>query len=206
MRSKKSLEPGLRKHFDEKVRPNVVGKLPTRGQDGQHQEAIDRLQERSGSARHGHERRQAAADDHPRTRRISQAGGQGLVCDAGFSAAASQGASADRLGFARWLVAAGASLDGARAGQSHVAALLRHRHRQDFRGPRRARRISRASSAARLARGRISRTRLEHEGDASAHRHQCGLSPVEQDDPGASRRAIRRIGSSPGPADFACPR
>ena len=105
---------------------------------------------------------------------------------------------ANRLGFARWLVAPEHPLDRSRAGQSHVATFLRDRHRQDLRRLRRAERVSDPWRAAGLAGRGVSRARLEHEGDAQADRHQCHLSSVEPGDsrsfaPATSRIACMRV-------------
>ena len=87
---KTSLDRDLRKHFDDKVRPNLAGKLPPIARLDGAEEATGQLPERPGPARHGDERLQAATDGDPHPRRIPQAGGEGLVLHPELPAAPAQ--------------------------------------------------------------------------------------------------------------------
>ena len=92
----------------------------------------------------------------------------------------------NRLGFAAVALSAEPSAHVPRAGQSHVATLLRRRHREDIGRLRRAKRDADAPAFARLAGGRVPRIGLEHETHESADRHQRHVS-AEQ--PGDARTA-----------------
>ncbi len=73
-----------------------------------------------------------------------------------------------RRGFAEWLTSKEQSADRARDGQSPLAAPLRRGHRPHAEQLRQDGRAAVASGAARLARARVHRSRLEPEGDAQA--------------------------------------
>ena len=103
-------------------------------------------------------------------------------------------------------VHAGAPADCPGASQSHVATLLRDRHRQDVRRLRRAKRVSDSWRTARLAGRRVSHARLEHQGDALAHRHQRHLSAVQPGHAPSIALAMWRIACSPARAGSGCRR
>ena len=88
---KKSLEPGLRKHFDEKVRAGLVGSSPALAK-------MDQLEEDLADYKGDQVPRVMIMSDakpretkHPGARRISQAQGEGRFCHPRVSAAAAQG-------------------------------------------------------------------------------------------------------------------
>ena len=151
---------------------------------------------------------EAARHVHPDARHVQQAGREGRAppCPA-QPAAASDGRADNRLGLARWLVVAGESADGPRDGQPHLAAVLRHRHREDGRGLRRAGRAAVASRAARLAGDASSSARrLGHQAPAPADRHERDVSPVVEGDARAGRARPARTGCSPAARGSACRR
>ena len=80
-------------------------------------------------------------------------------------------------------------------GQSFLAALFRHRHREDGRGLRRAGRMAHASRAARLAGDRIRAKRLGRQAHPAADRHLGHLSAIV-----ARERRTRAARSRESPA------
>ena len=90
----------------------------------------------------------------------------------------------------------GQSADRARDGQPPLAAPLRRGHRPHAQQLRQDGRAAVASGAARLARARVHRPRLEPEGDARADADVARLSDGEPRHPGQRRRSIPRTGCS----------
>ncbi len=163
---KKSLDTGLRKHFDDKVRPSLAGKLPAIAKlDGLKKQLADYQRDKLP-------RVMVMSDARPRQTAILTRGeylkpGEKVSFSTPrFLPPLPKGSPANRLGFARWLVCARAPAHRARAGQSHVATLLRDRDREDLRRLRRAERVSGSRRTPGLAGRRVSHSRLEHEGDA----------------------------------------
>ena len=103
---KQSIEPGLRKHFDEKVRPTLLDKLPAVAQ-------LDTLRKDLANYRNDQiPRPMIMSDDQPRETAILDRG-QYLVPTEkvsfntpGFLPPLADAAPRNRLGFAQWLVAA----------------------------------------------------------------------------------------------------
>ena len=87
----KSLDSGLRKHFDDKVWPGLAEKLPAIARIERAQESTGRLPGRQAAARHGDERRKAPPDVDPQPRRVPPARRESLVFNPELLAAASQG-------------------------------------------------------------------------------------------------------------------
>ena len=83
------------------------------------------------------------------------------------------------------------SADGARDGQSPLAAPFRPRHRGDAERLRRPGRAADASRTARLAGPRVRRERLEPEGDAPADGHLGDVSPGSRTTAEIAGRPIR---------------
>ncbi len=88
---RKSLDTGLRKHFDDKVRPGLAGKLPAIAKLDGLKKQLAELPRRPAPTRHGDERRKAAPDRDSHSRRIPEAGGESLVFNPELSAAPAQG-------------------------------------------------------------------------------------------------------------------
>ena len=124
---KKSLDAGLRKHFDEKVRPEPGRQAAGNREVGGLKKQLGRLPGRQAPARDGHERRQAAADGDPHSRRVPEAGRESLVFNAELSAAAAQGEPGQSTWPCPMAGRARAPADCSRSGQPHVAAFLRDR-------------------------------------------------------------------------------
>lgn len=102
---KKSLEPGLRKHFDEKVRPNLVGKLAPLGKlDGLRKQLADYRADKMP-------RVMVMSDAKPRETKILSRGEYlnptepVSFATPAFLNPLPAGAPSNRLGFAQWLVA-----------------------------------------------------------------------------------------------------
>ena len=93
----------------------------------------------------------------------------------------------NRLGLAKWLVDPANPLTARVADQSHLGAVLRHRHCADDRRFRHERRAADASGAARLAGHGIHSPPLGLEGDAQADRHVGDVSTIVARDAGAAR-------------------
>ncbi|HEV7226335.1 MAG TPA: PSD1 and planctomycete cytochrome C domain-containing protein [Pirellulales bacterium] len=101
---KKSLEPGLRKHFDEKVRPGLAGKIPSLAQ-------VDALQKQLDDYRADKlPRLMVMSDERPRETTILNRGdylspGEKVsFATPAFLPPLHDDAPRNRLGFARWLV------------------------------------------------------------------------------------------------------
>ena len=88
------------------------------------------------------------------------------------------GAPGNRLGLAHWLVDPDNPLVGPRDGEPLLAAVFRHRHRQDERRLRLAGRMAQPSRIARLAGHRVRRQRLGRQSAAEADRDVGHLSAV----------------------------
>lgn len=102
---KKSLEPGLRKHFDEKIRASLVGKLPALAKlDGLKKELADYRADKMP-------RVMIMSDASPRETRILNRGEylnpteKVSFATPAFLPALPAGSPTNRLGFAQWLVA-----------------------------------------------------------------------------------------------------
>ncbi len=111
-------------------------------------------------------------------------------------------ASRDRLGLAQWLLSSGSPADGARRGQSSMAAMFRHRPRQNDGRFRLAGRIAQSSEAARLAGRAIPRRWLGHQEDDEAPRDVGDVSAVVAGD---ERSTGEGSGQSPAVAWAAFP-
>lgn len=103
---KKSIEPGLRKYFDEKVRPGLVGKIPAIGKhDGLKRQLGDYRSDRLP-------RVMVMSDANPRETKILNRGEylspteKVSFATPAFLPPLPNGAPANRLGFAQWLVTA----------------------------------------------------------------------------------------------------
>lgn len=101
---KKSLEPGLRKHFDEKIRPTLVGKLPALAKlDGLRRQLADYRADRMP-------RVMIMSDSSPRETKILNRGEylnpteKVSFATPAFLPGLPSGSPANRLGFAQWLV------------------------------------------------------------------------------------------------------
>ena len=179
---KKSLEAGLRKHFEEKVQQELAGKLPQLAK-------LDSLRKQLADYKADKlPRVMIMSDAQPRETKILSRGEyltpteKVVVRDASVPAAAGRRSADESTGTRAVARVARASAHGPRAGQSNVAALLRHWDREDCRGFRRAKRVSDSRPAARLAGGRVPRARLEHEGHAPADRDQRDVSAIQPRD------------------------
>ena len=119
---KKSLEPGLRKHFDEKIRPSLVGKLPALAK-------LDALKKQLADYRADRTPRvMIMSDASPRETRILSRGEylnpteKVSFATPAFLPALSPGAPTNRLGFAQWLV----SPENPLTGRVHVNRMWQH--------------------------------------------------------------------------------
>ena len=105
----------------------------------------------------------------------------------GVPAVLGAGCSEDTAGAGALADVDGESADGACGCESHVAGVLRARHRAHRRGLRHAGREAVASGVARLAGSRVSRQRLEHEADAQADRDVGDVPAVFERAEGTAR-------------------
>ena len=184
---KKTLDAGLRKHFDDKVRPTLAAKLPALAKfDGVRKQLNDYRGDQLP-------RVMIMSDAKPRETAILdrgdylRPGAKVSFATPAFLPPMPEGSPANRLGLARWLVMPEHPL----TARVQVNRMWQHafgtgivKTSEDF-GVQGEYPIHRELLDWLAVEFRDAR--LEHEGHASADRHQCHVSPVEPRDARASR-------------------
>ena len=189
---KKTLDAGLRKHFDDKVRPTLAAKLPALSKSDV---VRKQLKDYRGDQL---PRVMIMSDARPRQTAILtrgeylKPGTKVSFATPAFLPPMPEGAPANRLGLARWLVMPEHPL----TARVQVNRMWQHAFGagivKTVGGFRRPERIPGPRRAPRLAGRRVPRAGLGHEGHASADRHECDVSAVEPRDARASRPRPRK--------------